>query len=92
MFLYNPLIRLTSKGQMTIPQKVREALGLKAGDYLSVLVDKEEIRLRKVQQIRPLSNDDPIWNIVGAGNSGRQDVAARHDHYLAEGEAERWQK
>jgi transcriptional pleiotropic regulator of transition state genes len=27
-----PLVRLTSKGQITIPQSVRENLGLKAGD------------------------------------------------------------
>ncbi|WP_255565519.1 AbrB/MazE/SpoVT family DNA-binding domain-containing protein [Gelria sp. Kuro-4] len=31
-----PLVRLTSKGQITIPQRVRENLGLKAGDYLTV--------------------------------------------------------
>lgn len=86
------LVRLTSKGQMTIPQSVREALGLKAGDYLTVLVEEDEIRLKKVQPVKPLSKEDPIWKLVGAGNSGLRDVALKHDHYLAEGEVERWKE
>lgn len=87
-----PLVRLTSKGQMTIPLYVREALGLKAGDYLRIVFDEEEIRIKKVQMLQPLSKDDPIWKLIGAGNSGQKDIAARHDHYLAEGEVERWKE
>lgn len=86
------LVRLTSKGQMTIPQNIRESLGLKAGDYLAVSVAEDEIRIKKVQPVKPLSEEDPIWKLVGAGNSGLKDVAVRHDHYLAEGELERWKK
>lgn len=86
------IVRLTSKGQMTIPQSVREYLGLKAGDYLAVRVDGDEVRLKKVQPVKPLSKEDPIWKLVGAGNSGLKDVAAKHDRYLAEGEVERWRK
>ncbi|MDK2925271.1 MAG: hypothetical protein PWQ41_1045 [Bacillota bacterium] len=86
------LVRLTSKGQMTIPQSVREYLGLKAGDYLAIRVDGDEVRLKKVQPVKPLSKEDPIWKLVGAGNSGLKDVAAKHDRYLAEGEVERWRK
>lgn len=87
-----PLVRLTSKGQMTIPQNIRKSLGLKAGDYLTVSVAKDEIRIKKIQPVKPLSEEDPIWKLVGAGNSGLKDVSARHDHYLAEGEVERWKK
>lgn len=87
-----PLVRLTSKGQMTIPLYVREALGLKAGDYLRIVFDEEEIRIKRVQMLQPLSEDDPIWKLIGAGNSGKKDIAARHDHYLAEGEVERWKE
>jgi transcriptional pleiotropic regulator of transition state genes len=86
------LVRLTSKGQMTIPQSIRKALGLKAGDYLSILIDENEIRLKKVRPVKSLSKEDPIWKLVGAGNSGLKDVAAKHDYYLAEGEVERWKK
>jgi hypothetical protein len=39
-----------------------------------------------------LSEEDPIWKLTGAGNSGFKDVAAKHDHYLAEGEVQRWRE
>ena len=58
--MHTALVRLTSKGQMTIPQSVREALGLGAGDYLSIVINNEELRLKKVHPIKPLSNGDPI--------------------------------
>jgi hypothetical protein len=28
--------------------------------------------------------DDPLWNIIGLGNSGVHDLALKHDRYLAE--------
>ncbi len=46
----------------------------------------QKIRLKKVQPVQPLGKDDPIWKLAGAGDSGLKDVAAKHDHYLAEGE------
>ena len=36
--------------------------------------------------------DDPIWNLIGAGESGYTDVAEEHDRHLADGETERWQE
>jgi hypothetical protein len=30
--------------------------------------------------------------IIGQGASGKRDIAARHDHYLAQGERKRWRK
>ena len=62
------------------------------GSYLEVSEEGEEIRLRKVVPARPLSGDDPIWGLLGAGESGRDDVAAEHDRHLAEGEIERWRE
>lgn len=50
------------------------------------------VRLRKVRSIKPLSEEDPIWKLVGIGDSGLKDVAANHDRYLAEGEKARWKK
>lgn len=38
---------LTSKGQVTIPQEVRDALGLKPSDRISFCVEGAEARLRK---------------------------------------------
>ena len=86
------VVKVTSKGQVTIPSEVRTALGIDEGSYLEVTEEGEEIRLRKVVPARPLSGDDPIWGLLGAGESGRDDVAAEHDRHLAEGEIERWRE
>jgi AbrB family looped-hinge helix DNA binding protein len=86
------VVKVTSKGQVTIPSEVRAALGIDEGSYLEVTEEGEEIRLRKVVPARPLSGDDPIWGLIGAGESSRGDVASNHDRYLAEGEIERWRE
>lgn len=85
-------VKVTSKGQITIPIEIREALGIDERTYLEVVEDEHEIRLRKLVPARPLSGDDPIWDLVGAGDSGRGDVAADHDRHLAAGEMERWRE
>jgi len=42
-----PTATLTSKGQLTLPKKVREALGLKPGDQVDFVLDAAgEVRLR----------------------------------------------
>lgn len=33
---------------------------------------------------RPSSPDDPFLKLIGSGESGRNDISARHDDYLAE--------
>ena len=38
--------RITSKGQVTIPKAVRDALGLKEGDSLLFEVKGDEVRVR----------------------------------------------
>ena len=52
----------------------------------------QEIRQRKVVAIRPLGDEDPIWDLVGAGESRRTDVSGAHDTHLAAGELERWRE
>lgn len=52
----------------------------------------EEIRLRKIVTPRPLGEEDPIWDLAGAGESGLRDVSAEHDRHLAAGEIERWRE
>ena len=83
---------MTSKGQVTIPSEVRTSLGIDEGTYLEVTEEGEEIRLRKLMPARPLSEDDPIWTLIGAGESGLQEVASEHDRHLADGEIERWRE
>jgi AbrB family looped-hinge helix DNA binding protein len=42
-----PTATLTSKGQLTLPKKVRDALGLKPGDQVDFVLDAAgEVRVR----------------------------------------------
>ena len=43
----NPVSRLTSKSQTTIPRAVREALALQPGDMIVYEIEDEAVRLRK---------------------------------------------
>jgi len=40
--------RITSKGQMTIPKKVREAARLREGDLVTLAVEGDSVRLRRI--------------------------------------------
>ncbi|MGC7846340.1 AbrB/MazE/SpoVT family DNA-binding domain-containing protein [Desulforudis sp. 1088] len=86
------IVRLTSKGQMTIPVHIRRRLNLKDGDSLIVSVEGNAIRLQKLEPVRPLDENDPIWGLIGAGESKLGDVAENHDRYLAEEEIKRWRR
>jgi transcriptional pleiotropic regulator of transition state genes len=86
------VVKVTSKGQVTIPVEVRVALGIDEETHLEVLEDGNEIRLRKLVPARPLGGDDPIWDLLGIGESGHRDVATEHDRHLADGETGRWRE
>jgi AbrB family looped-hinge helix DNA binding protein len=82
--------KVTSKGQITIPVAIRAALAIDEHSCVEVTQMGDEIRLRKVLPRRPLSEGDPIWQLVGVGASGESDVSENHDRYLAEGEVAGW--
>jgi transcriptional pleiotropic regulator of transition state genes len=77
---------------MTLPVRVRRALGICSGDSLVVSVEGSEIRLQKVEIVRPLDSADPIWKLIGAGESGESNVSEKHDEHFAAGEVKRWQR
>lgn len=56
---------LTSKGQVTIPKHIRDALGLEPGNRLVFDVDGERLFLRKAGPIRP-RRPDRFDRAVGA--------------------------
>ena len=43
-------MRLTSKGQVTIPQEIREALGLLPYSEVTFEIDGDSVRLRKARK------------------------------------------
>ncbi|HXJ23805.1 MAG TPA: AbrB/MazE/SpoVT family DNA-binding domain-containing protein [Polyangia bacterium] len=86
------VVKVTSKGQVTIPQEARKALGVDEHTYLEVRVDGDEVRFRKLVQARPLADEDPIWSLVGSASGDTHDASVDHDRYLAEGEVARWRE
>jgi AbrB family looped-hinge helix DNA binding protein len=86
------VVKVTSKGQVTIPAEVRSELGIDEYTHLAVSVDGDAVRLRKLGVTRPLGNEDPIWDLIGAAASGRHDVSERHDEHLAEAEMRAWRE
>jgi AbrB family looped-hinge helix DNA binding protein len=43
-------MRLTSKGQVTIPIEIRERLGLQAGTELQFAIDGDSVRITKARE------------------------------------------
>lgn len=86
------VVKVTSKGQVTIPVELRSTLGIGDDTYLEVIEVGGELRMRKIGGVRPLSEEDPIWSLVGAGRSGHEDVAEAHDRHLADAETARWRE
>lgn len=62
IFVVNmPKTRVTSKFQITIPKKVREAVGLKSGEVVLVeSVSEEEIVVKRFRRIK-----EPLKVLVG---------------------------
>ncbi|MCZ7625586.1 MAG: AbrB/MazE/SpoVT family DNA-binding domain-containing protein [candidate division NC10 bacterium] len=58
--------RMTSKGQITVPQDVRLALGVRPGDTL--LFEKDSIGIR----VRPVRVESPFEKYRGIGTPGIQ--------------------
>lgn len=77
------VVKVTSKGQMTLPVRVRKALSIKAGEYLAVYIDGEDIILRRVSPFRKATRQDSIFRLIGQGE-GPEDLAEEHDRYLGE--------
>lgn len=85
-------VKVTSKGQITIPIELRNALGIDEDSYLEVTATEHEIRLRKIVPARALGPDDPIWDLVGRGESGLTDISTAHDRHIADAEVKRWRE
>lgn len=56
--------KLTSKGQITIPQEVRRVLGVQPGDKLLFEGDENGVR------VRPMRATSPFARYRGIGNAG----------------------
>lgn len=78
----NEIMRISAKGRLTIPISIRRKLSIRTGDYLQVQLDEDSIRLRKIGPVRPLSENDPIWQMIGSAASGWEDGSTNHDRLI----------
>ncbi len=70
-------MRVTTKGQVTIPVEIRERLGLGPGSVVDFTVDGEAVRITKA-----LEGQDRGRRLVGQLR-GRGDVAMTTDEIMA---------
>lgn len=61
------LARISSKGQMTLPKRVREAAHLAAGDLVTFVLDGDKVSIHKVapggdEYLRAIQDTLGEWN------------------------------
>jgi AbrB family looped-hinge helix DNA binding protein len=61
-------MRITSKGQLTIPQRVRESAGLMPGTDVEVLFEAGVVQVRKTERRKPDAIDKRIAAFTGTGS------------------------
>ena len=55
------LVKVSSKGLITLPKKIRSDLGINDGDYLAISSDKDSITFRKAKIEIDYENPDDSW-------------------------------
>jgi AbrB family looped-hinge helix DNA binding protein len=60
------LVKVSSKGLITLPKGIREELGIAKGDYLAVSADEGRIIFQKVKVEIDWENSDEIWKDYAA--------------------------
>jgi AbrB family looped-hinge helix DNA binding protein len=70
-------VRITSKGQVTIPVEIRKRLGLGPGSLVDFSIDGEAVRIRKAR-VRQDRGDLLVRHLRGRG-----DVAMTTDEIMA---------
>jgi AbrB family looped-hinge helix DNA binding protein len=86
------ILKVTEKGQVTLPIDLRRKLRISKDDYLLVEAEGEYLKLCKLSETKRLGSEDPIWSWVGKASDRKKDVSTKHDRYLAEGERKRWRR
>jgi AbrB family looped-hinge helix DNA binding protein len=63
------LIKVSSKGLLTLPKSIREELKINVGDYLDVTIEAGKVILQKVDIIPKKidwENEDNVWKEYAA--------------------------
>jgi len=63
------LVKVSSKGLLTLPKSIREQLDINIGDYLDVTIETGKVILQKVEILpRKIDweNEDKVWKEYAA--------------------------
>ena len=63
------LVKISSKGLLTLPKSIREQLNINVGDYLDVTIEAGKVMLQKVDIIPKKidwENEDKVWKQYSA--------------------------
>lgn len=60
------LVKVSSKGLVTLPKRVREEFGIVKGDYLAVSAEGGKIIFQKVKTEIDWENSDDVWKEYAA--------------------------
>jgi AbrB family looped-hinge helix DNA binding protein len=55
------LVKVSSKGLITLPKKIRSRLGIEEGDYLTISSENDRIIFRKTKIDIDYENRDEAW-------------------------------
>jgi AbrB family looped-hinge helix DNA binding protein len=55
------LVKVSSKGLITLPKKIRSRLGIEEGDYLTISSENDRIIFRKTKIDIDYENQDDAW-------------------------------
>ncbi|HHY38025.1 MAG TPA: AbrB/MazE/SpoVT family DNA-binding domain-containing protein [Clostridia bacterium] len=79
------IVHVTSKGQLTLPSPIRKKLGIGKGSRLFVILDENEVHLKKIEggNIPVFTEKSSFLNLIGSFE-GPRDLARNHDSHLSE--------
>ena len=63
------LVKISSKGLLTLPKSIREQLNINVGDYLDVTIEAGKVMLQKVDIIPKKidwENENKVWKEYAA--------------------------
>ena len=63
------LVKISSKGLLTLPKSIREQLNINVGDYLDVTIEAGKVMLQKVDIIPKKidwENEERVWKEYSA--------------------------
>ncbi|HOV22348.1 MAG TPA: ribbon-helix-helix domain-containing protein [bacterium] len=63
-------------------KKISKKLGISIAEYVRQVVQKDiESRIKEIDW-----ENDPLWDIIGIGETKESDISINHDHYLYGGQ------